>query len=83
MRTLEMVEDKELIRELLARYDHAVIALMRVGEDACRPKSSTTKTRWRGHPDTCCGLAMRLVADIQTRREQEEPSRDIEEELDL
>lgn len=78
---LELVEDDALIRELMGRFDHAVLALMRVGQDSAAPKATNTKTRWKGHPDTCSGLAMRALTDIQQNRIRMEESTDVEEEL--
>lgn len=79
MRPLELVETDALRDELLARCDHGVIALMWCGEAA--PGIIDRKTLWRGNPETCVGLAMRAIRDIQDRLRQEEQTRDVERGL--
>ena len=70
MRPLELIETDALKDELLARCDHGVIALMWVGEMG--PGIHSRRTAWRGNPETCQGLAMRVVGDIQERCRHEE-----------
>lgn len=70
MRPLELVETDALKDELLARCDHGIIALMRCGEEG--PGIHSRRTAWRGNPETCVGLAMRVVGDIQERCRSEE-----------
>ena len=79
MRPLELVETDALRDELLARCDHGVIAMMWIGEAA--PGIIERRTLWRGNPETCIGLSMRLVRDIQDRLRSEEESRDVNRDV--
>ena len=75
MRPLELIETDALRDELLARCDHGVIALMWCGEAG--PGVIHRRTFWRGNPEACVGLAMRVIRDIQAKCQQEEISLDV------
>ena len=68
--TLELVETAALIRELLGRCDHGVVALMRLGDTG--PGRQSIERLWKGNPHTCSGLCNDLSARILERSRAEE-----------
>ena len=62
---LELADTDELLRELLSRFDHGVIALMRVKTDEPEPGYGMWRN-WVGNRLTCIGLlqdAQRAILD--------------------
>lgn len=66
---LELVPTRTLVAELLRRYDHGVVAVMRTGE---RPGVNTYERLWRGHGHTAAGLAFDLALHILLAAQQEQ-----------
>lgn len=59
---LELVTSRDLIRELLKRFDHGVVAVMRVGTHG--PGSRAYERVWKGNSHTAAGLCADLTAEI-------------------
>ena len=59
---LELLPSKTLIRELLRRYDHGVVCLMRVGEYG--HGTLAYERLWKGNSHTAAGLCADLSAEI-------------------
>ena len=64
---IELVETDELIRELFARYDHAIFAGMKVkSEDELTKDGEIIETRrWVGNTRVCQGLAFEMMYRAQ------------------
>lgn len=68
--TLELVETAALIRELLGRCDHGVVALMRLGDTG--PGRQSIERLWKGNPHTAAGLCLDLQQTILLRSKADE-----------
>ena len=60
--SLEFLQSKDLIRELLRRYDHGVVCLMRIGEHG--HGTISYERLWKGNSHTAAGLCADLSAEI-------------------
>lgn len=77
MQDLKLVSDKELIDEILGRYDNAIFAGIKF--DIGAKGMNYTRRRWRGNLATCAGLCLESgymicrTADEEGRPVTEEP----------
>ena len=57
MSDIQLISTKDLIDEVMNRFDHAVFSGMRVGSQG---RDSYTARRWLGNKATCSGLCSQL-----------------------
>jgi len=69
---LSLESSNDLVDELFSRFDHIILAGMRIGHP--QPTQFSHATRWHGNGHTCIGMAWETATCIQREmRERSEP----------
>lgn len=74
---LDLIATKDLIEHIIQRFDHVVIAGVRVNVDG-RGSQQMTR-RWKGNHVACAGLAAQVMAVVnEAQFREEEPTENME-----
>lgn len=72
---LSVIPTKELVDELVGRFDHSVFCGMQVG--GAGPKDSVFRRRWKGNTHTCVGLTEDMkVTMLRHFHDEQKPFQD-------